>query len=81
MTQDATGLTYYVSIPSGDKRWWCSTPVAGYGQLRLLVDEGAGSFKGITRELTLDRVAHVPCDISNRCVTTSFDRGIFVLGL
>jgi len=30
------------------------------GCLRLLVDKENGSFKGAMRELTLDRVAHVP---------------------
>ena len=35
-------------------------PVAEYGRLRLLVDQDNGTFKGATRELTLDGVAHVP---------------------
>ena len=53
-------------------------PVAGYGRLRLLVDQDNGPFKGETRELTLDRVAHVPKLgrhnlLSKEQLTTAFD--------
>ena len=53
-------------------------PVAGYGRLRLLVDQDNGTFKGTTRELTLDRVAHVPNLgrhnlLSAKRLTTAFD--------
>ena len=55
-----------------------SLPVAGYGRLRLLVDQDNGTFKGATRELTLDRVAHVPKLgrhnlLSAKRLTTAFD--------
>ena len=53
-------------------------PVAGYGRLRLLVDHDNSTFKGTTRELTLDRVAHVPKLgrqnlLSTKRLTTAFD--------
>ena len=35
-------------------------PVVGYRRLGHLVDHDSGTFKGVTRELTLDRIAHVP---------------------
>ena len=35
-------------------------PVACYGRLRLLVDQGNGKFRSETQRLTLERVAHVP---------------------
>ena len=35
-------------------------PVAGYGLPRPLVDQDNSTFKGATRELPLNRVAHVP---------------------
>ena len=53
-------------------------PVAGYGRLRLLVDEDNGTFKRAMHELTLDRVAHVPKLgrhnlLSIKRLTTAFD--------
>ncbi|CAM9548198.1 unnamed protein product, partial [Ascophyllum nodosum] len=53
-------------------------PVAGYGRLRLLVDQDNGPFKGATQELTLDRVAYVPKLgrhnlLSTKRLTTAFD--------
>jgi len=34
--------------------------IAGYGRLRLQVDQGSGDFRGPVHELALERVAHVP---------------------
>ena len=53
-------------------------PVAGYGRLRLLADQDNGTFKEALRELTLDRVAHVPTLgrhnlLSTKRLTTAFD--------
>lgn len=33
-------------------------PIAGYGRLHLLVDQGVGDMQGPARELVLERVAH-----------------------
>ena len=51
---------------------------AGYGRLRLLVDQDNGTFKGATHELTFDRVDHVPKLgrhnlLSAKRLTTAFD--------
>ena len=58
-------------------------PVAKYGKLRPLVDQGGGTFKGMSRELTLDHVAHVPSleqynALSTKRLTTNFDAPIRV---
>ena len=63
MTQDSSNFEDYTPPTPGDEveiagRVFLS--VAGYGRLRLLVDQDNGTIKGATRELTLDRVAHVP---------------------
>ena len=63
MTQDATGLENYVPASPGDQvrsAGGVLLPVAGYGRLNLLVDQGGGTFQGTSREFTFDRVAHVP---------------------
>ena len=63
MTQESSNLKDYTPVPPGDEVESASgsiLPVTGYGRLRLLVDQDNGTFKGATRELTLDRVAHVP---------------------
>ena len=81
MTQDLSNLEDYTPPPPGDElESACEIflPVAGYGRLRLLVDQDNGTFKGATRELTLDRVAHVPRLgrhnlLSTKRLTTAFD--------
>ena len=63
MTQDSSKLDDYAPAPAGDKVEGTGgdfLPVARYGHLRLLVDQHNGSYKGATRELTLDRFTHVP---------------------
>ena len=63
MTQDSSNLKDYTPPPPGDKvesNGGGFLPVSGYGRLRLLVDQDNGTFKGETRELTFDRVPHVP---------------------
>ena len=63
MTQNSSNLEDYMRVPSGDEvesTGGVFLPVAAYGRLRLMVDQDNGTFKGATRELTLDRVAHVP---------------------
>ena len=63
MTQDSSNLEDYMPAPPGDEVVSADDvflPVVGYGHLRLLVGQDSGTFKGATRELTLDRVAHVP---------------------
>ena len=62
-TQDSSHLEDYTPAPPGDEvesAGGVFLPVAEYGRLRLMVDKDNGIFKGATRELTLDRVAHVP---------------------
>ena len=81
MIQDSSNLDNYTPAPPGDELESAGgvfLPVAGYGRLRLLVDEDNGTFKGATRELTFDRVAHVPKLgrhnlLSTKRLTTSFD--------
>ena len=81
MTQDSSHLEGYMPAPPGDEiesAGWVFLPVAGYGRLRLLVGQDNGTFKGATRELTLDRVAHVPKLgrhnlLSTKRLTTAFD--------
>ena len=63
MTQDPTGLEDYTPAPAGDRvesAGGTLLPVAGYGHLRLLVDQGNDNFTNSTRQLTLKHVAHVP---------------------
>ena len=63
MTQDSSNLEDYTPPPPGGEVEIAGgnfLPVAVYGRLRLLVDQDNGTFKGATRELTLDRVARVP---------------------
>ena len=63
MIQGSSNLEDYTLPPPGDEvesAGGVFLPVVGYGRLRLLVDQDNGTFKGETRELTLDRVAHVP---------------------
>ena len=62
ITQDSSHLEDYTPVPPGDEvesAGGVFLPVAGYGRIRLLVDQDNGTFKGATRELTLDRVSHV----------------------
>ena len=62
MTQDSSNLGDYTPPPPGDEVesvGRVSLHVAGYARLRLLVDQDNGTFKGATRELTLDRVPRV----------------------
>ena len=81
MTQDSSHLEDYTPPAPGDEvesAGGCFLHVAGYGRLRLLVDQGNGTFKGVTRELTVDRVAHVPNLgrhnlLSTKRLTTAFD--------
>ena len=81
MTQDLCPLEDYTPPPPGDEvesAGGVCLPVAGYGRLRLLVGQDNGTFKGATRELTLDRVAHVPKLgrhnlLSTKRLTTVFD--------
>ena len=81
MTQDSSHLEDCTPPAPGDEvesADGCFLPVAGYGRLRLLVDQGNGTFKGATRELTVDRVAHVPNLgrhnlLSTKRFTTAFD--------
>ena len=80
-TQDSSHLEDYTSPPPGDEvesAGGVFLSVAGYGRLRLLMDQDNGTFKGATRELTLDRVAHVPKLgrhnlLSTKRLATSFD--------
>ena len=63
MTQHSSNLKDYTPAPPGDEvesAGGVFLPVAGYGRLRLLVDQDNGTFKGATPELILDRVAQVP---------------------
>ena len=63
MTQDSSNLEDCAPPPPGDEVESASgvvLPVGGYGRRRLLVDQDNGTFTGATRELTLDRVVHVP---------------------
>ena len=63
MTQDLPYLEDYTPPLPGDEvesAGGVFLPIARYGRLRLLVDQDNGTFKGATRELTLDRVAHIP---------------------
>lgn len=62
MTQDRSELEDYELAPSeqrvkdtGGAHW----PIAGYGCLRLQIDQEAGG-RGVAHELALERVAHVP---------------------
>ena len=63
VTQNRAGLEDYSPAPAGDKVECTGgnfLPIAGYGRLRLLVDQGDGDFKGTMRELMLEHVPHVP---------------------
>ena len=63
MTQDSSHLEDCKPPTPGDEvesAGGVFLPDAGYRRLRLLVDQDNDTFKGVTRELTLDRVAHVP---------------------
>ena len=63
MTQDSSHLEDYTPPPAGDEvesAGGVFLPLARYGRLRLLEDQDNGTFKGATRELALDRVAHIP---------------------
>ena len=63
MTQDSSNLKDYTPPPPGDEEESSGSfffPVAGYGHLRLLVDQDNGTFKGAMRKLTLDHVAYGP---------------------
>ena len=81
MTQNPSILEYYTLPPPGDEVGSAGgvfLPVAGYRRLRLLVDQDDGTFKGATRELTLERVAHAPKLgphnlLSSKRFTTGFD--------
>ena len=81
MTQDSSNLQDYTPAPSGDEVESAGVVfVFGpeYGRLRLLVDQDNNTFKGAMRELTTDRVAHVPNLgrhnlLSGKRLTTAFD--------
>ena len=63
MTRDPLGLEDYTPAPAGERVEIAGgdfLPVTGYGRLRLQVDQSNGRFTGLTRELVLERVAHVP---------------------
>ena len=63
MTQESSHPEDYTPTPPGDEvesAGGVFLPVAGYGRLRLLVDQDNDTFKGARRELTLNRVAHFP---------------------
>ena len=54
-----------------------------HGRLRLLVDQGVRGFKGATRELIIDRVAHAPGLgrhnlISTRRLVEAFDAPVTI---
>ena len=86
MTQYSFNLEDYTPAPPGDEVESADGfffPVAGCGRLRLLVEEDKTTFKGATRELTLDRVAHVPKLgrynlLSTKRLTTAFDTSMRV---
>ena len=86
MTQDSSHLEDYTPPLPGDgveSAGGVFLPVAAYGCLRLLVDQDNGTFKGATRELTPDRVAHVPKLgrhnlLSTTRLTTAFDASMCV---
>ena len=86
MTQDSFHLEDYTPPAPGhevESAGGCFLPVAEYGRLRLLVDPGTGTFKEATRELTVDRVGHVPNLgrhnlLSTKRLTTAFDAPIGV---
>ena len=81
MTQDSSNLEDYTPSSPGDEvesAGGVFLPVVGYGRLRLLVGQDNGTLKEATRELTLNRVAHVPNQgrhklISTKQLTTVFD--------
>ena len=81
MIQDSSHLEDYTPPPPRNEvksAGGVFLPVAGCGRLRLLVDQHNGTFKGVTRELTLDRVAHVPKLghhnlLSTKRLTSAFD--------
>ena len=81
MTQDSSNHVDYTPAPSEDEVESAGEvflPVAGYGHLRLLVDQDNATVKEATRELTLDRVAHVPKVgrhnlLSTKRLTAAFD--------
>ena len=81
MTQNSSHFEDYTQPPPGDEVESAGDvflPVAGYRRLRLLVDQDNDTFKGASRELTLDRVAHVPKlgrynVLSTKRLTTAFD--------
>ena len=86
MTQDSSHLEDCTPPAPGDEvesACGCFLPVAGCGRLRLLVDQDNGTFEGATRELTVDRVAHVPNLgrhnlLSTKRFTTAFDAPVRV---
>ena len=86
LTQDSFNLEDHAPPPPRDEvesAGGIFLPVAGYGRLRLLVDQDNGTFKGATRKLTLDRVAHVPelgrhNLLSTNRLTTAFDAPVRV---
>ena len=62
MTQNHASLEDYVPAPAVDKVECVGGnffPLARYGRLRLLVDQGDGDFRGSARGLTPEYVAHV----------------------
>ena len=81
MTEDSSHLEDYTPPLPRDEvesAGGVFLPVAEYGRLRLLVDQDDGTFKEATRELTLDRVAHIPNLghhnlFSTKRLTTAFD--------
>lgn len=81
MAQGLAGLEDYVLAQAGQRMEgarYIPLAVAGYGRLHLLVDKWIGFFKGPTRELALEHVAHVPNFglhnlLSTRWLAQSFD--------
>ena len=81
MTRDSSNLKRYTPAPLRDEvesAGGIFLPAAGYGRLRLLVDQDNGIFKGAVRELTLSRVAHVSKlgrhnVLSTKCLIKAFD--------
>lgn len=84
ITQDPAGLANFKPTPVGRRVEGAGgifLPVAGYGRLCLLVDQGTRNFMGPTHELALKRVAYVPNLgkhnlISMKQLAQSFDAGV-----
>ena len=63
MTQDSSNIEGYTPPTSGDEvesAGGVFHPVTKYGHMQFLVDQNNGTFKIVMRELTLNRVDHIP---------------------